>query len=578
MKLVEQFHLEPSLIEEIEVFSPPSKYFQDNISDLSPEETQTLVNLLNKYFLKTKLREESLEYMQQQYEMAQRKYVDLFYFSPTGYFILDRDGQILESNLTATNLLGYPNSAIVGKRINNFLPPTDGQILKNHLKLLFNGERKTICEVSLIHKNLNQRDVQLECILWPDEMGELSRIRTAVIDISERKSLESQVASQAKMEAIDSLVGSIAHDFNNILHSIISNTEYLVHGEELSEDVDNHLKRILDLSSRAAESITQLLEIGSQAATQKIYIEGQNFIEKIKPTLEAFIPDLVDVEWRLQDESLSLNLDIEQIQIILINVIMNSVNAMPKEGALTIDLYRERPSSINKKKFPASPTGDWLVVRVTDNGIGMSPEKLSKLFDPNFDIDKSGKRRRLNLLRARGIMNQHDGHIEVDSTLNVGTSVRLYFPAHELVQPNYLPPSQGEKHNRFDGRGMTLLLVEDEISVGESFREILEFLGFKVIMANNGKNGLDLFNEFSCEIDLIITDLLMPEMDGETFLKTIREMNSEVKIIVASGNPISKKINDLYQWGISGFVQKPFTIQTISTVFNDAFCKFQEVS
>ena len=570
MKLVEQFHFEPSLIEEIEVFSPPSKYFQDNITDLSTEETQILVNLLNKYYLKSKLREESLEYMQYQYEVAQRKYVDLFYFSPTGYFILDPDGQILESNLTATNLLGYPNSAIIGKQIDNFLSPKEGKILKSHIQTLLNGERKAICELKLINKNQLQKEVLMECILWPDEMGDLTQIRTAVIDISEKKNLENKVAQQAKMDAVDSLVGSIAHDFNNILHSIISNTEYLVHGESHSEDVDNHLKRILDLSSRAADSISQLLDIGSHSTSSQKYIKGQTFIQQIKPALEKFIPDSIEIEWRLQDEDSSVNIDVEQIQIILINLLLNSVKAMAESGTITIDLYKHQPARIPAFPFPDLETKEWLILRVTDNGRGIKPERMKTLFDPDFTFDKYGNKKGLNLLRARGIMNQHEGHIHVESTEHVGTSVSLLFPTFTLEQPDYNTSPPADNNELVDGNGRTLLLVEDEIEVAQSFTDILEFLGFEVLVGSNGVDGLAMFEKYHERIDVVITDLLMPEMDGETFLKTVRKTDTDVKIIVASGNPISKKVNELYEWDITGFVQKPFTINTISSVLKNA--------
>ena len=574
MRLVDRFHLEPSLIEEIEVFDPPSKFFQDNISNLSLEETQMLVNLLNKYFMKSKAREEGFDLMQHQYQVAQRKYVDLFYFSPIGYFILDRDGQILESNLTATNLLGYPNSSIVSKKIDNFLFEKDIQTVKTHCDLILQGERKGVCEVQLKSKNQKPKTVHLESILWPDELGELTHIRTAVIDISEKKELETKVREQAKMDAIESLVGAIAHDFNNILHSIISNAEYIVQDDNHPKKIDIHLNRILDLSSRAANSISQLLDIGSQSTSHQNTVEGSVFLNQVKSTLEQFVPEQVAVEWRVQDDLCRMKIDQEQIQLILINLFLNSVNAMPDGGMITVDLFKHNPSH-KIISLPQLSEDDWLVIRVTDTGQGIASDKLNRLLEPEFNIKPHGYKKGLSLPQARGIMHQHQGHVHVESSVGTGTAVYLFFPIavnHEEIAT--LPYPQKQKDNALvNGKGMTILMVEDEIEVGESFREILEYLGFSVMMAVNGRDGLKIYNESYERIELIITDLVMPEMDGESFLKAVQEVNPQAKIIATSGYPLAKKINDLYQWGILGFVQKPFTIQKMSTVLKSALNK-----
>lgn len=566
MKLTNRFHFDPSLIDEIDVFEPPSKFFQDNLDELSLEEIQMLVNLLNKYFMKSKAQEENFAYMQQQYEVAQRKYVDLFYFSPVGYFILDRHGQILESNLTATNLLGYPNSSIIGKNITNFLITKDVDKLRDHHTSIFAGERKGVFEVGFKMKNQQIKATRLESILWPDEYGELTRIRTAVIDISNQKTMEDKFRQGAKMDAIESLVGSIAHDFNNILHSIISNTEILAQDEHLPSNINKHLTRILDLSGRAADSISQLLDIGSQSTSQQVTIETAEFLRQHQSKLEQFLPNHITVEWRLPQKSECIHADPEQLQLVLINLLINSVNAMPNGGMVTIDQFKHEPTRMISMR-PELSKGAWQVIRITDTGVGIPAEMVEKLFEPDFRVKPTGFQKGFGLPRVQGIMRQHGGIVHIESWVGTGTAVYLYFPVLQGQEHKIEPPS--EKKALVDGHGLTILLVEDEIEVGESFREILEYLGFSVMMAVNGKVGLELYKKAAGNIQLIITDLVMPEMDGESFLKAVHAIDQTVKIIAISGYPLAQRIDDLKKTGISGFVQKPFTIQKISTVIKD---------
>lgn len=566
MKQLDRFSLEPAILEdETDVFDLPSKFFQDNITDLNDEELQILVNLLNKYYMKCRSMEENFDYMQHQYQVAQRKYVDLFYFSPTGYFILDKALCVLESNLTATNLLGYPNSCISGKPFDSFLVEDDIEVFEEQMRLLYGGQRKSVCEVHLKHSNQRLKSVCLESILWPDELGELTRVRTAVIDISEKRELENQVRKNAKMDAIDSLVNNIAHDFNNILHSIISNTEYLVHEEGHSDDVDIHLHRILDLSSRAADSIAQLIDIGSQSNSQQQILEADQFIQQYKSALEKFVPSAINVDWRLQPRSISIQADPKQLQLVLINLFVNSVNAMPDGGTITVDMYKHNAEH-TVVDLPELEKDDWLTLRVTDTGEGISPDRLRTIFEPQFDVKPGSSRKGLSLPQVQGIMRQHSGHVRVESRVGVGTAVYLFFPIHQPSLPDaYVPVEESELIN---GRGKTILLVEDETDVGESFREILEYLDFRVIMAINGKDAFDIYTKQKGDIHLIITDLVMPEMDGETFIQAIQPLNPHLKVIAISGYPLAQKVNDLHQKGIAAFVQKPFTIKKMSSVIS----------
>lgn len=555
--------IDPSLLKKINSAESLTDYFQGKIEDLSFEDIQALIELLNQSVLENQIQIENFQYIQHQYELAQRKYVDLFYFSPVGYLILDQFGAIIEANLTATNLLNYPNSCVVGKNIANFVVESEIPKLKEHHQSLFNGQRKGFCETIFRNKTLTEIPVQLESILWPDPDGNLTRIRTAVIDITEKRDLEAKLVQQAKQDALDSMVGSLAHDFNNILHSIISNTEYLAKDEYQSEVVNKRLDRILDLSTKAANSIAQLLDIGSQSNSHQRPLELNAFLQDHLDELCQLVPDIIALEWKKTSTPLWVNADPEQLKLVMINLLVNAVNAMTNGGSLIIELFKH-DGLARRHKIADLSGAKWYGIKITDTGDGIDAEQMAHIFELEFSPRPRGDKRGYGLPQVHGIVRQHHGHVDIHTKVGVGTAVTIYLPTIAEKELN-LPPSKPVK-NLLNGGGRTILLVEDEIEVGESFREILEYLGFRVLIAINGNDGLKIYQGAKDEIELIITDLVMPEMDGESFLDELLKMNQTAKVIAISGYPIALRVNDLYKRGLVAFVQKPFTIQKISTV------------
>lgn len=554
--------------QEIEIFDSPAKYFEDNIDDLSKEELRTLIGLLKKYHLKSQTIEEQHNRIHHQYRLVQRKFVDLLYFSPIGYFVFDRNGRILEANLMATNAVGHSSSIVVGKTLKNFVVEADLQILKMHHEALFHEERRTVCELKLKNKLGVEKYVRLESMLWPDEYGEQTQIITAVIDISLEKDFNDQLKQKSKINALESLVGHIAHDFNNVIHSIIANTEFMVQDSLEESDpyhskINKRLGRILDLSTRAAESINGLLELSTDSAIVSKKIELWPFLLRHQVEFEKFIPQKIKVEWHKQNDAFTVNADEEQLRFVFINLIVKLIGKMPYGGKLTIELCKHRPT-VDDLPFDNAANSDWNIVKLSYKPAQIELEVTAASNGQNVpfaDLDAV-----LDIPQVNGIMRQHEGMVRVLQHAD-GQSVLLYFPAVSETASN--KPVTLTK-STLEGKGKTILLVEDDDEVRDSFRDILEFHGFSVMIATNGKDGLATYKQCADQIELVITDLVMPEMDGELFLNAVKAFNPEATIIAISGYPLSIKVNDLYQNGMFTFVQKPFTIQKITRVIQDA--------
>lgn len=570
MSIYGHMNSEKQRSEEVSLSDSPSRYYKDHIENLTLEETQRLIELLDRYYHKCHVLEEQHNRIQRQYQLVQRKYVDLFYFSPIGYFIADRQGKILEANLTATNAVGHSSTVVIGKSLVNFVVEMDLPLLRVHYEALFQGERRTVCEVMLRNKLNVPKYVRLESMLWPDEYGNQTQVITAVIDITIQKEFDEQIKQQSKSDSLESLVGHIAHDFNNVIHSIISNTEYLVWDASQDENrsyqhINKRLKRILDLSARATESINGLLKLSTESAIVPKQIDLWPFFMKHQAEFEKYVPKKIALKWDIQHGSFIINADEEQLRFVIISLILNAVNHMPLGGELSIELLKNRDTDSGSTPH-LEDEKSWNIVKLSCSPIQYEYETENEQTTPD-QVPYQTLNNVFKIPQVSGIMRQHEGMVRVVPHPH-GRAIFLYFPL--VATPTANEAISISNKTALDGAGKTILIVEDDVEVMESFRETLEYLGFSVKMAVNGKEALKIYQSYRSSIELIITDLVMPEMDGELFLSAVKAIDPDAKVIATSGYPMSIQVNDLYQNGVFSFVQKPFTIQKISRVIQNA--------
>lgn len=369
----------------------------------------------------------------------------------------------------------------------------------------------------------------------------------------DRKQLEAQLHHSEKMEALGQLAGGVAHDFNNMLAGITGAAE-LLKESDLTEDDQEFLDIIISASGRAANLTHKLLSFSRKEEKFSSDIDVNAITHDVKAILERTIDKSIDITIEMGTERATIVGDDTMVQNALLNMGINASHAMPNGGTLTYTLIVESlsPEYCKASPFELKP-GEYLEVAIKDTGTGMSQEIQSKIFDPFFTTKEKGKGTGLGLSSVYGMIQDHHGAITVYSEEGAGTEFHLYFPLAGTTNAQALKKNQ----ESISGEG-TILLVEDEEFLRKTAKVQLEKLGYTVLTANDGREGVETFSEHRNEIECIILDMIMPRLNGREALKEIRSIDSEIPVLISSGFSKEKHLVELEELGISGFLHKPF--------------------
>jgi PAS domain S-box-containing protein len=395
--------------------------------------------------------------------------------------------------------------------------------------------------------------------------GQVTKLRGVMIDITKRKeaelalqSSEAQLRQSQKMEAIGRLAGGIAHDFNNILTAITGYSELMQQKMGETHELFRETREISKAAWRAAELTRQLLAFSRQQVLQAKILDLNEVIVDMNQMVHRLISEDIELVTEHADGLGSVKADRGQIQQVILNLAVNARDAMPSGGKLTI--FTENVTIETKQN--AGPRadvepGDYVLLALGDTGIGMDEEVRAQLFEPFFTTKDKGKGTGLGLSTAYGIVRQSGGHIAVESTLGEGTTFFVYLPrvegdveASRLTETAAEQPTTGTE---------TILLVEDDETVRELASEILANNGYTVLEARNGVDALDIYEEQADEIDMLVTDVVMPQMGGKELAEKLAEVAPKLKLLFLSGYTSTA----IVQQGIldvdTNFLQKPFT-------------------
>ena len=399
----------------------------------------------------------------------------------------------------------------------------------------------------------------------------------------ELKQTQSQLIQAQKMEAIGTLAGGVAHDFNNILTTITLYTQLTLRKRHLPPDLAPALETVLDESRRAAQLVRQILDFSRRSLTELQPIDLTSFIERITDLLQRTLPANIRLLLEIEAGEHVVNADSAQIQQVVVNLAVNARDAMPEGGELRIGLSRvevgEEPP-VTEMPPAGMPGGEWVCLAISDTGTGMSPEVQSHLYEPFFTTKPVGQGTGLGLPQVYGIVKQHEGYIGVETEAGQGTTFRIYFPIHEAETAEAV--AEEEKISVTPkGKGETILLVEDNEQVREVSRSILESLGYQVLTAANGQEALDthrsaveacpergpeLVEGQSRRIDLVITDLVMPKMGGRELIQELRKVDPRLKGLAITGHILANGLQELRELGILDVIRKPFDVSTLGEV------------
>jgi PAS domain S-box-containing protein len=538
----------------------------DNIESKRPL-TQSDVNLLMGVAAQTAVNiVEARSY--QKLEESEKKYRDLVENANSIILRMDTDGNITFINDFAQKLLGYSEYEILGKNIRGtIVPETDFE--KRSLESLVDSLRRNPDKPAVSEKEYALRNGNKVWIAWTnkaifDADGEFREILSIGNDLTELKQaaqekeeLEARLQEAQKMEAIGTLAGGIAHDFNNILQAILGYTQILLLKRE-PKDPDYGRLEAIKGSARTAADLTKRLLIFSRKVESKLKpVDLNQEVVQVSKMLERTIPRMIEIQLQLAEDLEIINADPVQAEQIMMNLGINARDAMPEGGQLIFETRNVQLDAAFCAEHLEVEPGDYVRLRVSDTGHGMDRETKEHIFEPFFTTKGTGMGTGLGLAMVYGIVKNHNGCIVCESSTGQGTVFDIYFPVlrKELdlieVRESDAPIKAGRE---------TILLVDDEKSILEPWKEIFSEFGYSVLTAPDGESALETYRKKQQDVDLIILDLIMPGMGGRRCLEEVLKINPEAKVIVASGYSVDALTRDALEAGAKVFVSKPYEI------------------
>jgi CheY-like chemotaxis protein len=363
-----------------------------------------------------------------------------------------------------------------------------------------------------------------------------------------------------RVESIGTLAGGIAHDFNNLLGIIAG------HSALLEENSGSPLARSASIGAinkaveRGANLVQQILTFARKTDVTVQPISIPDLVKDLFSLLRETFPRVISFATQFQDDLPPVSGDYSQVHQVLLNLCVNARDAMPGGGTLTISAHRACGDEM-KAQFATAEAREYVRISVTDTGMGLDESVRKRIFDPFFTTKEKGKGTGLGLAVVYGVTQTHKGFIDVDSTIGKGSTFHIFLPSSTAAA--HPPPLAARGTPSKPGRSETILVVEDEELLSSMLRSMLELNGYSVLVAKDGEEAIDLYEKQSETIDLVLTDLGLPGVGGDTVFRTLRKMNPRARVVLASGFVEPDVKNALMAEGVKEFIQKPYTPQSI---------------
>ena len=472
--------------------------------------------------------------------------------------VRDLEQNILFWNKGAERIYGWSAEEAVGKNVL--------QLLFKHSSDALEAARSAVLEHGEWNGEIHQvrRDgaeiiVESRWTLVRDENGEPTSILVINTDITEKKRMEAQFLRAQRMESIGTLAGGIAHDLNNVLSPILMAIDMLQ-----MKATDESSKKWLDVlrtnAERGGNMVHQVLSFARGVEGQRMALQPKHLIKEIVKILKETLPKSIEISFLLPDNLSLISADATQMHQVLMNLCVNARDAMPEGGLISIRAENMFVDENYARMHIEAKPGRFVVISVSDTGPGMSPEVQSRIFEPFFTTKEMSKGTGLGLSTALTIVKSHGGFINVYSEMHKGSQFSIYLPAltsKESADANALQSDLPVGH------GELILVVDDEESIREITRGTLETFGYHVLTASDGTEALAIYADRKNDIAAVLTDMVMPFMDGPATIRALKKMNSKVKIIAASGLTASNKPGEGALEGVEIFLSKPYTAEKL---------------
>ena len=501
----------------------------------------------------------SLEAANAELRESETRYRQLVELSPDGIMV-QRDGIIAFVNPAMVALLGARTpKQLVGRPILDIVPTDRQEEATARIERILNG-REPVRLIEDTVRRLDGVSIQAEAITMRFVADGSPSLLSIVRDVTNRKRLEEQLRQSQKMEAVGQLAGGVAHDFNNLLTAIIAYGELLRADHDDDEDLTHGLGEILGAANRAAGLTRQLLAFSRRQVLQPKTIDLSELTHDLEKMLSRLLPENIELVTNLARPLGFVSADSGQIEQVILNLVVNARDAMPQGGRLVVETADVDLDEYSPMLPPGAGAGPFVLLTVSDTGHGMDEQTRLKIFDPFFTTKEPGKGTGLGLSTVYGIVKQSGGAITVYSEPEIGSTFRVCLP-RVFGQP----PERATKGNCPKASGSeTILLVEDDARVRGAAERVLRSRGYTVITATDGANALEVVDRHVGEIDLVITDLVMPGLGGRALARELASVRPDAKILFMSGyTEDAASRSSLLDPG-AVFLSKPFTPDTLS--------------
>jgi two-component system, cell cycle sensor histidine kinase and response regulator CckA len=504
---------------------------------------------------------------------AQKERLRMFNLIPDMLAIADsKSGYLTQVNPVWSHVLGYSEEELLSRPLFEFIHPDDHAETTAEMQ-------KQISGISTYRFENRYRcaDGSYRLLEWhatpADEQGFLYATARDVTkykqDEEARRDLEHQLQQAQKMESIGRLAGCIAHDYNNALGVMMGNAELLKDKyQDTSSFEGRAINQIIQGAKRGADLTAQLLGFARSGKYHPVALDINDTIREVVTVSEKIFEKNIAVDYDLEESLRSVNADKNQMHQVLTNLLINAKDAMPSGGTLLFKTDRAFLHKASVTSMPELSTGEYVRIAVSDTGTGMSKDVVEKIFEPFYTTKGIGKGTGLGLAMVYGIVNNHGGNILCESEPGVGTTFILLLPVsddeEEVNEKIVEKPIMGEA---------TILLADDEPGMRDALKRMLEKLGYTVMTAEDGVETVSIYTSRQDSIDLVLLDMIMPNMAGADTYQELRKLNQNVKVLIISGYSQDERANKILEEGVLGFLQKPFQLYELSKTVSEALAK-----
>ena len=472
--------------------------------------------------------------------------------------VRDLEGQIVYWNHRSERLYGWMAEEAIGMRVRDLLYGADTTEFEKAMRSVLAGG-EWMGELAQVTKRGKQVTVESRWTLVRDDTGRPRSILTINTDITEKKKLEAQFLRAQRMESIGTLAGGIAHDLNNVLSPVLMAMQLL--RDRLEDDESQALLGMLQANvERGSDMVRQVLSFARGVEGERILIQPRHLLKEVVKVMRDTLPKNITVTIAVPEELSAISADATQVYQVLMNLCVNARDAMPDGGTLAIKAENVTLDETYARMHLEAKPGKFILMTVSDTGVGIPPEIIDKIYEPFFTTKEYGKGTGLGLSTAVGIIKGHGGFINVYSEIGKGTQFRIYLPAVGLGSPQQAGESNVELPV---GHGETILVVDDEAAIREIARGTLHAFGYEVLTAGDGAEAVALYARETSKVKAVIVDMMMPFMDGTATIRALQRLDAGVRIIATSGLPTDSKGLDAFRANVKGFLPKPYTAEKL---------------